>query len=139
AAAAVVQDGLRLQARTVGLGGEYRVTFRLVVGSSVLSTVGASPTLIRVRPFDSVLTVAAGGNALRIARRDANNAWTLTNDDESVVQQLADVSAVLPVSVVVDIAAPTLDSRGLPGFAPPTTYGPLSLAPTSSDGFWSTF
>ncbi len=129
---------LHLAARDTGRAGDVEVTFTLSVGANVLTATDAGPTLTRLRNFDSAVSLGAAGYSVVDARRSLAGVWTLRRGDGSVVQ-LADVDAVYPLGVMVDIARPTTDSRGLPTFGAPTTYGPMSLSPDAPDGVWNVF
>lgn len=129
---------LRLEAREHGAAGDVEVTFTLTVGTDVLTRTDRGPALTRVRNLDSVVVLEAVGYSIRTARRDLAGQWALEAGDGTSVG-LAGVEAVYPLAVTVDVARPTVDGRGLPAFAPPVTYGPLSLSPDAPDGVWQRF
>jgi phage tail sheath protein FI len=138
AASALDVDELHLAAREVGAAGDMEVSFGLTVGRNVLTATDDGPTLTRVRNHDSVLTLDGGGFTVSSADRAVDGTWTLTAADGTETG-LDAVSAVYPMSVTVDVARPTVDSRGIATFGMPTTYGPFSLSPDAPDGVWTTF
>jgi len=130
--------GLRLVARDTGADGEMQVSVMLNIGPNVLTTTSTGPALARLRNYDSVVTLGAAGYAVRTAERDLAGVWRLVDGGNNAVQ-LADVTAVYPLTVRLDIARPTVDARGLPTFTTPITYGPMSLSPAAPDGLWAVF
>jgi phage tail sheath protein FI len=138
-ASTATQGDLTVRARYVGAAGDVLVTFRLAVGADVLTATASGPALTRVRNHDSVVVLGPAGFVVREARRDALGHWTLDAGDGSVPAPLGGVVAVYPLAISVDIAKPTVDSRGLPTFTQPVSYGPFSLSPAAPDGVWQTF
>ena len=135
----ITAGDVTVTARTSGAGGNAQVRFGLTVGQNVLVDDSAGdPTLTRVRNNDSVVSLDADSYDLQTATRALDGTWTLVNAAGETTQ-LDAVSAVYPVTVTVDVAAPTTDSRGIPAFDTPTTYGPLSLSPSSPDSVWVVF
>lgn len=129
---------LRLRGRDAGAAGDVRVSFALHVGANVLTTTADGPALTRVRTHDSVVALSGAGYSVRSATRDLAGTWTLRGSDGSSMA-LSEATAVYPLSVRVDVARPTVDARGLPGFAAPVSYGPMSLSPAAPDGVWEAF
>lgn len=138
AASTADSGNLNLAAREVGTAGDVQVTFTLTVGQNVLVTTADGPALTRVRTHDSVLVLAGSAFTVQSAERDLEGTWTLV-DAAGTATELDDAAAVYPLAVIVDVAAPTVDSRGVAAFGTPVTYGPMSLSPTSSDGVWVVF
>ncbi|HEV7762592.1 MAG TPA: phage tail sheath subtilisin-like domain-containing protein [Acidimicrobiales bacterium] len=137
----VDQNPFQITAREAGVGGDVQVTFGLTVGSNVLTPpdAGGHRTLTRVRNDDSVVALDLPGEyELCTVTRGLDGTWALT-DAAGAPVALGDVEAVYPVTVTVDVARPTVDSRGVATFGLPVTYGPLSLSPAAPDGVWSTF
>jgi phage tail sheath protein FI len=138
AASTADADNLHLAARETGAAGDVQASFSLTVGQNVLVTTDSGPALTRVRNFDSVLSLGSAGYTVQTAERSLEGIWTLV-DAAGAETALDDVSAVYPLAVLVDVASPTVDSRGIATFGTPVTYGPMSLSPTSPDGVWTTF
>lgn len=130
--------GLHLEAREGGAAGDLQVTFSLAIGANVLTTTAEGPALSRVRNFDSIVALDGAGYSVRTAERDLAGTWSLVAGDGSAVD-LDDVDAVYQLAVTVDIARPTIDTRGLPTFDTPETVGPMSLSPDAPDGLWARF
>jgi Bacteriophage tail sheath protein len=143
AASALEQAPLRVASRESGSAGDMEVAFGLTVGSNVLTPPDGDGhrTLTRLRNHDSVVVLdlpGAGTYTLCTATRAVDGTWTLTPASGPALT-LDDVEAVYPVTVTVDVAAPTFDSRGVASFERPVTYGPMSLSPSAPDGLWAVF
>lgn len=132
------KGNLHLEARQAGGAGDLQVTFTLTVGNNVLTSTASGPSLTRVRNFDSVVALDAGGYSVSTAHRDLAGTWTLVASNGTVTP-LSNIGGVYPLAVMLDVARPTIDTRGLPTFDAPETFGPMSLSPSAPDGVWSVF
>ena len=143
-------SGFDLQARAGGAAGAMRVTFDIVVGPNVLLPArgtGAervAATLARRRPGDVALTAPPAPDdddedeappaswTLRTVDREGDD-WTLTPSPGGGAA-LDQVAQVRPVSVLVQIAHPTVDGNGAVAYSEPEVLGAFSLSPDAADG-----
>jgi uncharacterized protein len=137
-ASTVATGNLRVTARDRGRAGNMLVSFALAVGNNVLVDTTSGLALTRVRNLDSVVVLVAGSYSVATAARSLSGVWSLEPATGPALA-LADVDAVYPLAVTVDVARPTVDARGLDTFTPPVTYGPFSLSPNAPDGLWKVF
>lgn len=121
---------LTVRARFPGRAGNMRVTFTVRAGKNVLVPSTAGPTLTRVREYDAVWGLAgppAMGDVY-VVRRDAlTGDWTLAGGRAPL--SLADAIAVHPITVLVEVQHPTVDSQGLPAFGPAQALGTFGFDP----------
>lgn len=128
---------LTIRARFPGEAGRMQVMLTLNSRSSCLVGTGQAATLTRVHEFDSVYAVGTGAPGARpegvyVVRRDqATGAWTLAGNQGML---LASASAVYPITVVVEVSVPAVDSQGLPILGPPGTVGEFSFDPRAAGG-----
>jgi phage tail sheath protein FI len=126
-----VGSGLTLRARFPGEAGRMRVTFTLKAGGNALVPPPRGPNLTRVHEFDTVWAVdndSLPGGSVQVVRRDAvTGEWFLAG--EMGQTELGDVSAVYPLTVLVEVQRPSVDSRGLPIFGPRIAVGEFGFDP----------
>jgi phage tail sheath protein FI len=132
-------SGLMLRARFPGEAGRMLVTFTLKAGSSALVTTPTDANLTRVHEFDTVWVMnndATPSNdatplGIKVVLRDAvTGAWYLAPGVAPATRtELADVSAVYPLTVLVEVQRPSVDSRGLPVFGPKIAIGEFGFDP----------
>jgi phage tail sheath protein FI len=124
-------SGLALRARFPGEAGRMRVTFTLKAGGNALVPPPRGPNLTRVHEFDTVWAVTNDSfpvESVQVVRRDAvTGDWYLAG--ETGQTELADVSAVYPLTVLVEVQRPSVDSRGLPVFGPRMAVGEFGFDP----------
>jgi phage tail sheath protein FI len=127
--------GLTVRARFPGLAGQMAVTFTLRAGRNCLVTeTGGGVALTRVHEFDSVYAVGGATQGVYAVRRDqATGAWMLRGHD-GVPMPLSSATAVYPITVIVDVSFPGVDSQGLPIFGPPQTVGEFGFDPRAAGG-----
>ena len=125
-------SGLMLRARFPGEAGRMLVTFTLKAGSSALVTTTSSTNLTRVHEFDTVWAMTDDSppvGSVQVVRRDAvTGEWFLAGADD-IQTELTDVSAVHPLTVLVEVQRPSVDSRGLPVFGPKIAIGEFGFDP----------
>lgn len=142
ASAVLTVNGITVTARDAGAAGNAQVTFTLTVGANMLvsATVNGVTSfgLTRLRTLDSVVVLAKATYSVRTAKRDLAGVWTLVGAVGTSLT-LGEVQAVYPLTVRIDIARPTIDSRGLPTFSAPVSFPTMSLDPTVADGMWQIF
>ena len=125
---------LVIRARFPGEAGRMLVTLTLHAGRSCLVGTGAAATLTRVHEFDSVYAVRGATQGVYAVRRDqATGAWTLAGN-HGIPLPLTAATAVYPITVVVDVSFPGVDSQGLPIFGPPQTAGEFGFDPRAAGG-----
>jgi phage tail sheath protein FI len=125
---------ITVRARFPGLAGRMAVTFRLRAGATALVGTGATATLTRVHQFDTVYAVGPAVEGVYVVGRDpVTGAWTLAGNSGNALA-LTHATAVYPITVVVDVSAPTVDPQGLPAFGPPTTVGEFGFDPRAAGG-----
>ncbi|HMS49121.1 phage tail sheath family protein [Candidatus Neomicrothrix sp.] len=127
-----------LKARFPGTAGQVQVTFSLQVGPNQFFIAGADRSLTRIRSEDTVAIVGATAVKLAIARQSTTTGdWTFTDVESGTrtVMSAVDVKATVHlVKIQVEVARPTIDARGLPGFGQPELLGAFSLSSDSSEG-----
>jgi hypothetical protein len=125
---------LTVRARFPGEAGRVRVTFTLKAGRNCLLQPGNAATLTRVHEYDTVYAVnAATAGAYVVRRVPATGGWLLAGNGTSQLD-LASATAVYPITVVADVAAPGVDSQGLPVFGPPATVGEFGFHASAAGG-----
>ncbi len=126
---------LTVRARFPGLAGRMMVTFTLRAGRSCLVTdPSGAVALTRVHEFDSVYAVGGATQGVYAVRLDqATGAWMLRGNN-GVPLPLSTATAVYPITVVVDVSFPGVDSQGLPVFGPPQTVGEFGFDPRAAGG-----
>jgi phage tail sheath protein FI len=116
---------LSVRARFPGQAGNLRVTLTLRVGNNALT---AGPSLTRVREFDSVWAVGPTASGVFTVRRDpVTGAWTLAGG--SFPLPLGEATAAYPITALVEVQHPTVDSQGLPAFGAPQVVGEFGFDP----------
>jgi phage tail sheath protein FI len=127
-----------VRARFPGRAGNLRVQFNLRVGRNALTGAGGARRLTRVREFDVVWAGNDAGdpfrdNGLFVIRRNAAGQFLLAGNggDVDVLAEAA-VTRIHPVSVIVLVEHPVLDSQGLPAWTPPELLGEFGLDPRSA-------
>ena len=124
-----------VRARFPGAAGNMMVTFTLRAGRNAVVDTRAGRALSRVRDFDTVWAEPAsdgGPGEVRVLRRLAAGGWEL-HGVRDVVSPAA-VTRVLPLTVLVDVARPGVDSQGLPVFGAPQTVGEFGFDVRSAGG-----
>jgi phage tail sheath protein FI len=129
---------LTVRARFPGLAGRMMVTFTLRAGRNCLVGSGLTANLTRVHEFDSVWAVGSGGQGVYVTRRNlGTGAWTLAGNG-GVAMPLATLTAAYPITVLVEVRWPSVDSQGLPTFGPAQTVGEFGFDPRAAGGGVST-
>jgi|HubBroStandDraft_6_1064221.scaffolds.fasta_scaffold107299_2 phage tail sheath protein FI len=121
--------GIRVRARFPGLAGRVQATFTIRAGNNVLVPTSAGNLMTRVHEFDLVwASPTAGSPALYVVRRNA-----VTGDlylaGQPTTPDLDALAFVHPLTVVVDVQKPTVNSQGLPAYGPPTGLGEFGFDP----------
>jgi uncharacterized protein len=125
---------LTIRARFPGEAGRMLVILTLRAGRNCLVGTGSAATLTRVHEFDTVYAVGGVTEGVYVVRRDhATGAWTLAGN-QGVALALSDASAVYPVTVLVEVRRPGVDTQGLPIFGPPEAVGELGFDPRAAGG-----
>jgi phage tail sheath protein FI len=124
---------LTIRARFPGEAGQMMVTFTLRAGATALVGSGTTATLTRVHEFDTVYAVGPAAEGVYVVRRTPAGAWALAGNSGTGLA-LSDATAVYPITAIVDVQAPSVDSQGLPTFGPPTTVGEFSFDPRAAGG-----
>jgi Bacteriophage tail sheath protein len=126
-----VGSGLTLRARFPGEAGRMRVTFTLKAGGNALVPPPRGPNLTRVHEFDTVWAVTNDSlpdESIQVVRRDAvTGEWYLAGETSQT--EITEVSAVYPLTVLVEVQRPSVDSRGLPVFGPKVAVGEFGFDP----------
>ena len=118
---------LTVRARFPGLAGNMHVTFTLRAGRNALVGSGAAAALTRVHEFDCVWAISGGTGAVYVVRRDvASGDWLLTG---AASLPLASAQAVYPITALVEVRRPIVDSQGLPTLGPPQAVGEFGFDP----------
>ncbi|MFE9690613.1 phage tail sheath family protein [Micromonospora sp. NPDC005806] len=125
---------LTLRARFPGQAGNLRVTFTLRAGGNALVSTAGGANLTRVHEFDTVWAMSAESTpagSVHVVRRDAATGdWRLAGGDTELT--LDEVGAVYPLTVLVEVERPTVDSRGLPAFGPRVSIGEFGFDPRAT-------
>ena len=123
---------LTVRARFPGLAGRMVVAFSLQAGRNALVTSGGTVGLTRVHEYDVVYAGSGSPSSgtLHVVRRDpGTGAWTLQG---SGGLSLATATFAYPVSVVVSVRRPAVDTQGLPALGPPRRSGSSASTPGRS-------
>ncbi len=131
AGAAPSDSPLTIRARFPGLAGQMAVTLTLRAGRNALIGTGATATLGRVHEFDTVYAVGGAASGVYVVRRGPGNSWVLKGN---TALALSEATTVNPITVVVDVRAPSVDSQGLPTYGPPVTVGEFGFDPRAAGG-----
>ncbi len=125
---------LTVRARFPGEAGRMLVTLTLKAGRNCLTGSGAGAALTRVHEYDTVYAVNQAAEGACVVRRDpATGRWRLAGNDTSQLS-LSSATSVYPITVVVNVSMPGVDSQGLPIFGPPTTVGEFGFDPRAAGG-----
>jgi phage tail sheath protein FI len=125
---------LIIRARFPGEAGEMFVTLTLKAGRNCLTGSGQGAALTRVHEFDTVYAVNPTAEGVYVVRRDqATGGWKLAGNDTTQLN-LSTATDVYPITVVVDVSMPGVDSQGLPIFGPPTTVGEFGFDKRAAGG-----